>query len=159
ITLNTVDLPAPFGPISAKISRSRTSKLRSLSAASPPKLIERSSTPSTALLGLEPVRHRLEASLLDAHPEPLLLRLLVGNDRARRQDSALESLDRLERRHQRLTRQAATGALGAFREEHRCEVAGDRVPVDLVGRVVALHVFPVELDARQIRAERIRPQR
>ena len=45
--MNTVDFPAPFGPISAKISRSVTWRLSPLSASRPPKLIERSSTLST----------------------------------------------------------------------------------------------------------------
>jgi hypothetical protein len=37
ISLNSVLLPAPFGPITARISPSETSKLTALTATSPPK--------------------------------------------------------------------------------------------------------------------------
>src|SRR5204862_5720121 len=62
------------------------------------------------LLGIEPVRQRREVPLLDADPQPSLLRLVVGADRERRQDAALVALDRLERRDQRLARQVPAGA-------------------------------------------------
>ena len=42
--LNTVVLPAPFGPISAVISPRLASKLRSPMATSPPNFIDRCST-------------------------------------------------------------------------------------------------------------------
>src|SRR5687768_5100527 len=45
--LKAVVLPAPLGPISPTISYSLTSRLRSCSACSPPKRIDRSRTSST----------------------------------------------------------------------------------------------------------------
>ena len=55
ISLNSVDLPAPLGPITERISRSRTAKETLLTATSPPKrlvtaLIWRSSVMVLALL-------------------------------------------------------------------------------------------------------------
>ncbi len=46
-TLKSVDLPAPFGPITEKTSPSRTVRLTSVSAASAPKLRETASTSRT----------------------------------------------------------------------------------------------------------------
>ena len=44
ISLNSVDLPAPFGPITERISRSRTENDTSLTATSPPKRFVRPAT-------------------------------------------------------------------------------------------------------------------
>src|SRR5207248_10254668 len=108
---------------------------------------------------LEPVRQRLEASLLDADPESLLLRLVVGADRERRQDAAVEVADVFERADQRLAREGAAGALGPFGEQHSREVAGEGVAIWLVLVEVLLHGCAVGLDARQIGGQRIGPER
>src|SRR5512132_897550 len=106
----------------AKISLSWTSKLTADSARRPPKSMERSSTVSSATPGLfrlEPVRERLEPSLLDADPESLRLRLVVGADRHRGQDAAaLEALHALEGGDEAVARQRLAGAPGRLREEH-----------------------------------------
>src|SRR5207247_10713359 len=88
------------------------------------------------LLGLEPVGKRLEAALLDAYPEPLLLRLVARTDRERRQNAALEATDPLERRDEPRARQVLACALGAFREQPSGEVARQGVAVRLVRRRV-----------------------
>src|SRR5690348_3814938 len=49
IRLNTVDLPAPFGPIKPRISPSFTVNVSSPTACSPPKRLPRSRTSSSAL--------------------------------------------------------------------------------------------------------------
>src|SRR2546427_762370 len=59
---------------------------------------QREMAQDSALLGLEPVGKRLEAALLHAYPEPLLLGLVARTDRERRQDAALVATDPLERR-------------------------------------------------------------
>src|SRR5207247_841474 len=63
--------------------------------------LQREKAQDSALLGLEPVGERLEAALLDAYPEPLLLGLVARTDRERRQNAALEATDPLERRDER----------------------------------------------------------
>src|SRR5579864_6876794 len=54
--LNSVVLPAPFGPISPTISPSRTANETPSTARSPPKVRERPATSSTA----EPAQQRIE---------------------------------------------------------------------------------------------------
>src|SRR3989442_1088334 len=70
------------------------------------------------LFRLEPVGELLEAALCRAHPEPVLLGLVVRADGERWQDPALPTLDGLEGGDQRLARQVPARARGAFREEH-----------------------------------------
>src|SRR5437016_9379695 len=111
------------------------------------------------LLGLEPVGKRLEAALLDAYPEPLLLRLVARTDRERRQNAALEATDPLERRDEPRARQVLACALGAFREQPRSEVARKGVAVRLVLREVLLHVLAIEPDTLQVRRQRVGPER
>jgi hypothetical protein len=55
ITLNSVVLPAPFGPISVKTSPSRTSKLAPRTASTPPKLTVTSRTESSASVTRRPL--------------------------------------------------------------------------------------------------------
>src|SRR6516164_8005592 len=62
--LNTVVLPAPFGPISAVISPRRAANEKSLTATRPPKRMLRCSTRSTAR------DSRLERCRLGAHRPP-----------------------------------------------------------------------------------------
>ena len=50
ISLNSVDLPAPFGPITDRISPSRTEKETSLTATSPPKRLVRPMTSSSSAM-------------------------------------------------------------------------------------------------------------
>src|SRR3989442_15716740 len=76
-----------------------------------------------ALLGLEPVGKRLEATLLHAYPQPLLLGLVARTDRERRQDAALEATDPLERRDEPRPCQGLACALRAFREQPPGEIA------------------------------------
>src|SRR2546427_7177618 len=112
-----------------------------------------------ALLGLEPVGKRLEATLLHAYPEPLLLGLVARTDRERRQDAALEATDPLERRDEPRACQGLACALGAFREQPRSEVARKGVAVRLVLREGFLHVLAVEADTQQVRRHRVGPER
>src|SRR2546427_8818752 len=103
--------------------------------------LQREKAQDSALLGLEPVGERLEAALLDAYPEPLLLGLVARTDRERRQDAALEATDPLERRDEPRACQVLACALGAFREQPRSEVARKGVAVRLVLRGGFLHVL------------------
>src|SRR5213593_1323376 len=120
---------------------------------------QREMAQDSALLGLEPVGERLEAALLDAYPEPLLLGLVARTDRERRQNAALEATDPLERRDEPRARQVLACALGAFREQPRGEVARKGVAVRLVLREVLLHVLAIEPDTRQVRRQRVGPER
>src|SRR3989442_14878428 len=120
---------------------------------------QREMAQDSALLGLEPVGKRLEAALLHAYPEPLLLGLVARTDRERRQNAALEATDPLERRDEPRACQVLACALGAFREQARSEVARKGVAVRLVLREVFLHVLAVEPDTRQVRRQRVGPER
>src|SRR5215831_18807545 len=53
-----VVLPAPFGPISATVSPSRTVKLRSCTARRPPKRLLRFFTTSASAIGARPLAFR-----------------------------------------------------------------------------------------------------
>src|SRR5207247_4911077 len=66
------------------------------------------------LLGLEPVGERLEAALLDAYPEPLLLGLVARTDRERRKNAAFEATDPLERSDKHRARQCFNFAVCCF---------------------------------------------
>src|SRR2546426_7616551 len=99
------------------------------------------------------------AALLDAYPEPLLLGLVARTDRERRQDAALEATDPLERRDEPRACQGLACAVGAFREQPRGEIARKGVAVRLVLREVLLHVLAVEPDTRQVRRQRVGPER
>src|SRR5947208_3369508 len=121
--------------------------------------LQREKAQDSALLGLEPVGERLEAALLDAYPEPLLLGLVARTDRERRQNAALEATDPLERRDEPRARQVLACALGAFREQPRGEVARKGVAVRRVLREVLLHVLAIEPDTRQVRRQRVGPER
>src|SRR2546422_10323883 len=77
--------------------------------------LQREKAQDSALLGLEPVGGRLEAALLDAYPEPLLLGLVARTGRERRQKAALEATDTLERRDEPRARPVLAWARRGFR--------------------------------------------
>src|SRR5690348_14570388 len=53
-----VVLPAPFGPISATVSPSRTEKLKSCTARRPPKRLHRLVTTNASAIGARPLAFR-----------------------------------------------------------------------------------------------------
>src|SRR2546428_3656570 len=95
----------------------------------------------SALLGLEPVGKRLEAALLHAYPEPLLLGLVARTDRDRRHGAALEATDTIERPDKPQACQVLACALGAFRAQPPDEVDRQGVAVQLDLRGVLLPVL------------------
>src|SRR5262249_58585830 len=73
-------------------------------------------------IGLDPVRERREMPLLYAHPESLLLGVVVRTDRDRGHDAGVKALDALEGTHEPVAGEKPARALGALREEHAGEV-------------------------------------
>src|SRR2546428_9359543 len=116
---------------------------------------QREMAQDSALLGLEPVGKLLEAALLHAYPEPLLLGLVARTDRERRQNAALEATDPLERRDEPRARQVLACALGAFREQPRSEVARKGVVVRLVLWEVILDVLAIETISLHVSCPRV----
>src|SRR5262245_65221486 len=88
--------------------------------------------------------------LLHTHPESLLLGVMVGPDRDRRDDTGVEALDALEGNHEPLAGERPAGALGTLREQHAGQVTGERVPIRLVLGRVLLEVLAVERGAGHI---------
>src|SRR5690349_901200 len=117
MTLKHVVLPAPFGPISPRISPFLMSKLTWSRAVRPPKRIVTSSTSSSACVSDMAALRRLALELLDLRLDPL-----DASGPARRQQ-ALRPPDR--ERHQRDPEQQVavvahpTEALGQVRDHHR----------------------------------------
>src|SRR6266581_3379926 len=77
----------------------------------------------------------------------------------RRENAALEATDPLECRDEPRACQVLACALGAFREQPRGEVARKGVAVRRVLREVLLHVLAIEPDTRQVRRQRVGPER
>src|SRR5438876_1029233 len=121
--------------------------------------LQREMAQDSALLGLEPVGERLEAALLDAYPEPLLLGLVARTDRERRQNAALEATDPLERRDEPRARHGRAAALGARLEQPRGDAARQGVAVRPVLREGLLRALAIEPTTRQVRRQRGAPRR
>src|SRR4051794_41878646 len=87
MTLNSVVLPAPFGPIRPVICPSRADRRTSVSAWMPPKFTETSTTSRTACGSRRPVPSAAANSVAGADKGPLLLHE-GGSGRALRRDGA-----------------------------------------------------------------------
>src|SRR5689334_4606487 len=71
IKLNSVVLPAPFGPMTAKIARSGTAKLTSATARRPLKFLETLSSWSSATSGLRRFVAIEAQQACDRRPDPM----------------------------------------------------------------------------------------
>src|SRR3954470_6267247 len=91
MTLNSVVLPAPFGPIRPVICPSRADRRTSVSAWMPPKFTETSTTSRTACGSRRPVPSAAANSVAGADKGPLLLEE-DGRGRSLRRDGAVGGL-------------------------------------------------------------------